>query len=63
MNDDEIKIDALQSYPDCKYAEIRNGMNCIFQITRVALLWPDEHSYLVGNKPKHEIGGYPGYGA
>lgn len=62
MSDEEIKIDALQKHIDCKYAEIRNGMNCMFQITRVALLWPDERSYLVGNRHKYEVDGYPAYG-
>ena len=62
MKDEEIKIDALQRHLDCKHAEIVNGMDCALRITRVALLWPDERSYLVGNKPKYEVGGYPGYG-
>jgi hypothetical protein len=63
MSDEEIKIDALQRHLDCKYADIQNGMDCLFRCTRVALLYPDEHSYLVGNKPKYEVGGYPTYGS
>jgi hypothetical protein len=59
MTYEEKKADALQKHPDCKYAEIRPGMNAAFQLTNVVCLWPDEHSYLVGNRPKYEVEGYP----
>ena len=59
MTDTDIIGDAIGKHPNCKYGEVRNGMTAFFQLTRVVLLWPDEHSMAVGNKPKYEVEGYP----
>lgn len=62
MEDQEIIIDALQKHPDCKYADIQNGMDFLFNITRVANLYRNEECYLAGDNPRHVVGGYAGYG-
>lgn len=62
LTDDEIIIDAIKKHPDCSYGEVRNGMNCAFQLTRVVLLWPDRRSADVGNHFKYEVEGYPSGG-
>ena len=58
MTNEEIKIDALQKHPDCKYAEVVPGMNAIFQITRVVLLWRNEECWAAGDPPRYEEQGY-----
>ena len=58
MTDADIIGDAIGRHSDCKYGEVRSGMTAFLQLTRVVLLWPDEHSMQVGNKPKYEVEGY-----
>lgn len=62
MTDEEIKIDALQQHPECKYADIQNGMNFLLGITRVANLYRNEECYLEGDPPRHVVEGYPRHG-
>jgi hypothetical protein len=61
MTDEEIKTDALQRYPDCKYAEVVNGLNFLLGITRVANLYRNEECWAAGDPPKHVVEGYPRY--
>lgn len=62
MTDEEIIEDALGRYPECSFGQVVNGMNCWFQLTRVAKLWRNEECCLAGDPCKHEVEGYPGYG-
>ena len=56
--DATIIQDAISKHPDCKYGKVENGLTPFLQLTRVVLLWLDEHSWQVGNKPKYEVQGY-----
>ena len=59
MTDEEIKIDALQRHPDCKYAEIVNGMNFMLGITRVANCYRNKECWAAGDPPRAIEEGYP----
>jgi hypothetical protein len=54
---DEAKLDALQQHPDCKYADVVNGMDMLFNTTWVVRLWRNEECYLAGDPPRHEVSG------
>lgn len=59
MTQEEAKLDALQKHPCCKYAEVRNGLSAMWNLTWVVLLWRNEECYLEGDPPKHTVEGYP----
>lgn len=59
MTQEEAKLDALQLHPDCKYAEVRNGLTAFLQLTWVVELWRNEECYLAGDPPKYIEQGYP----
>lgn len=58
MTPQQAMNDALDKYPDCKYANWDNGMNAYFQITIVVKLWRNEECYLANDPPRHVVEGY-----
>lgn len=58
LSDDEIIEDAMKRHPECKYGRVYNGMNCMFQLTRVVKLWRNEDCYLNDDPCRHEVEGY-----
>lgn len=59
MTDEEIIADALARHPDCSYGDIQNGMNWMFQMTRVVNYYRNEECYLAGDIPRWSEEGYP----
>lgn len=54
----EAVADALQRFPDCKYADWDNGMSFPFHITIVVKMWRNEDCYLNDDPPKRVVEGY-----
>jgi hypothetical protein len=55
---EEAKIRALQKHPDCLYAEVENGMDCMFRRTLVVNLWRNEETWAAGDPPRHVVEGF-----
>jgi hypothetical protein len=51
-------LDALQRHPDCKHAEVRNGMNAFFGLTWVVELWRNDECWYSNDPPKYTEQGY-----
>lgn len=56
---EDAKIDALRKHPDCKYAEVYNGLTMFLETTWVVKLWRNEDCYLANDPPKYIEEGYP----
>ncbi len=55
----EAEIDALAKHPECKYAEVYNGLSLFpLMTTWVVHLWRTQECYDEGDPPRHVVQGY-----
>jgi hypothetical protein len=56
---EEAKLDALQRHPDCKHAEVKNGLAFPMTLTWVVELWRNDECWYNGDPPRYVEQSYP----